>query len=81
MENYLDDAYAALTEAFAKLQLAKAAQEEDDYNDEELNREDVEFVERIADMINDVGEIQAAISQMKHEHNNYYRKARTRGMT
>lgn len=70
MENFLNDAWAALSEAFNKLELAKQAQEEDDNNDEELNREKEGFVERIGLISGRVGDLQSDISAILYEHNN-----------
>lgn len=71
MENFLGDAWAALSEAYNKLQLAKQAQEEDDNNceNEELSRTKEQFVERIETLTTYVGSIQSEIMAIIYEHN------------
>lgn len=69
MENFLGDAWAALSEAYAKLELAKQAQEEDDTAGEELDRTKEQFVERIGKLSTYVGSIQSEIMSIIYEHN------------
>lgn len=71
MELYLSEAWSALSEVFVKLELAQLAQEEDDNNceNEELNREAEQFVQRIRALGQEAGRMQSDIMRIIYEHN------------